>query len=529
MRIDTTMRIDTAMRHTAPRPAFTVVLVAAFTLTLACGGDAGVTRLEGKNLTLEVRLDPPTPRTGENRMEVRVLGAGTSAVSGADVVVKVTMPAMGAMAAMGGPVPVTSLGDGRYEARFPLDMAGTWRVGVRARTPAGDTVEAEGSLITGQPGVRLSLLGAGTGAPASGAADHDHGASGDTSRTGDQSESTGEHVHGTTPATAARTDGEHPGEILVDTARRQAAGIRTAPARSEPFGVTIRAVGIVGYDQGALHDVVPRVTGYVGSVSVSAAGEAVRAGDPLLTFYSPDLLAAQKEFLTARASERREGLVRAGETRLRLWGMSTGDIERLATTGEPSEYVSLRAPASGVVVEKNVVPGSATQAGERVFRIATIDRVWIEAELYEADLALVRPGTPARVSLPYLPGERFEGAVSLVSPLLEAGTRTARARVEVANPGHALMPGMYATVELRRDLGERLVVPASAVLYAGDRRFVFLDVGDGRLRPQAVETGRRDGERLEVISGLTPGQQIVVSGNYLVASESRLGSALEQW
>jgi Cu(I)/Ag(I) efflux system membrane fusion protein len=297
----------------------------------------------------------------------------------------------------------------------------------------------------------------------------------------------------------------------------------------EPFGVTIRAVGLVGYDQGGIHDVSPRVMGYVGSVQVSAVGETVHAGDLLFTLYSPDLLAAQKEFLTARASQRGDTLARAAEGRLRLWGMSAADIQRVAATSTPIEYVPFHAPSSGVVVEKNVVAGSGTQAGERLFRIATVDRVWIEAELYEADLSLVRLGDAARITLPYLPGERFEGTVSLISPFLDGDTRTARARIEISNPGHALLPGMYASVDLRRELGDRLVVPASAVLYAGDRRFVFVDFGEGRLRPQAVETGLRDGERLELLSGLEAGQTIVVSGNYLIASESRLGSALEQW
>ena len=221
--------------------------------------------------------------------------------------------------------------------------------------------------------------------------------------------------------------------------------------------------------------------------------------------------------------------MRAAEGRLRLWGMAASDIARVASTGAPLEYVPFRAPASGVVIEKSVVEGSGTRAGERLYRIATIDRVWIEAELYEADLALFGAGAPATITLPYLPGERFEGTVSLVTPYLDQGTRSARARIELGNPGHGLLPGMYATVALRRDLGERVVVPASAVLYAGERRFVFVDVGEGRLRPQAIETGLRDGERLEVLSGLEPGQSIVVSGNYLIASESRLGSALEQW
>jgi len=488
------------------RFASSLSLFAAFAVALAaCGGET-VTRVEGQGLALEVQLDPATPRTGENRMQLRVLGSDGKPVQGADVEVKVVMPAMGAMGAMGGPARVKSLGEGRYQAEFSLDMDGTWRVDVSARTADGRLVQAEGSLITGQQGLRLSPRGGGQSQAAPAA-----------------------HVHGAT-APGAKTQGEAPpGEILVDPARRQKTGVRTAPVQREPFGVTIRAVGLVGYDQGGIHDVSPRVMGYVGSVQVSAVGETVHAGDLLFTLYSPDLLAAQKEFLTARASQRGDTLARAAEGRLRLWGMSAADIQRVAATSTPIEYVPFHAPSSGVVVEKNVVAGSGTQAGERLFRIATVDRVWIEAELYEADLSLVRLGDAARITLPYLPGERFEGTVSLISPFLDGDTRTARARIEISNPGHALLPGMYASVDLRRELGDRLVVPASAVLYAGDRRFVFVDFGEGRLRPQAVETGLRDGERLELLSGLEAGQTIVVSGNYLIASESRLGSALEQW
>lgn len=465
-------------------------IVAALTLTAACGGrDDVATRVEGKALTVEARLEPPRPRSGENRMELRLLDAKGQPLPAADVEVEVVMPAMGAMAQMGGPAQVRSLGDGRYEARFDLDMDGTWRVDLRAR--AGEaSLHADGSLITGQSGLQLAAREA-TG-----------GASG------------GEAV---------------PGEVFVDAARRQKTGIRTAPVKREPFAVTLRAVGLVGYDQGALYDVAPRVSGFVGSVQVPAPGNAVAAGQLLFTLYSPELLAAQREYLAALSGGRGEAVATAARGRLRLWGMSGEDIDQLARSGAPQEYAPFRAPASGVVVEKNVVEGSGSQAGERLFRIAAIDRVWVEAELYEADVALARPGTPADVTLPYLPGEHFEGKVSLVTPFVDGGTRTARARIEIANPGHALLPGMYATVSLRRELGERLVVPASAVLYAGQRRFVFVDAGEGRLRPRAVETGLRDGERLEVLSGLEADERIVVSGNYLIASESRFGTALEQW
>ena len=481
------------MRHRTVSALPAVSLGVALALSAGCGHDhADATRIQGRQLTLETRLDPPTPRSGENRMEIRVLDAEGRPAPEAEVEVKVVMPAMGAMAQMGGTAPVKPMGEGRYEARFDLGMDGTWRVDVRAR--AGEaSIHADGSLITGQPGLQL--------APRE-AAD----------------------------AGSARTAGETaPGEVFVDAGRRQKAGIRTAPVKREPFAVTIRAVGLVGYDQGALYDVAPRVAGYVGAVHVPAPGSAVRAGELLFTLYSPELLAAQREYLAALASGRGEAVATAARGRLRLWGMSAADIDQVAQSGAPMEYVPFRAPASGVVVEKNVVEGSGSQAGERLFRIATVDRVWIEAELYEADVALVRPGDAARISLPYLPGQRFEGTVALVAPFLDGETRTARARIEIANPGHALLPGMYAAVELRREIGERIVVPASAVLYAGERRFVFVDAGEGRLRPQAVETGLRDGERLEVLSGLEPDQQIVVSGNYLVASESRFGTALEQW
>lgn len=491
-------------------------LAAILALTGGCG-ERAVTRVEGRGLAIETRLDPPAPRTGENRIHVRLVDENGASVTGAEVEVAVTMPAMGAMPAMGGPAQVTPKGDGRYEAVFTLDMEGTWRVAISAQTDDGRSLRAAGSLLTGHEGLRLSLHGAQDEPPRRGGEPH-------------QQHGRGEHDGH--DASAA------PGEVFVDPARWQKTGIRTAAIRSEPFGVTIRTVGIVAYDQGTLHDVAPRVAGYVGQVAVPAVGEAVRAGDLLFTLYSPDLLAAQKEFLTALASERtgspaagaRSGAVTAAaRSRLRLWGMAGADIDRIAASGIPLEYVPFRSGASGVVVEKVVVDGSGTQAGERVFRIAAIDRVWIEADLYEADLPLVTAGTPARIRLPYLPGERIDGTVSFVSPALDEATRTARARIAVANPGGALLPGMYASVELHRDLGDRLVAPASAILYAGDRRFVFVDLGAGRLRPAAVETGLRDGDRIELVSGVEAGQKIVVSGNYLVASESRLGSALEQW
>ena len=224
-----------------------------------------------------------------------------------------------------------------------------------------------------------------------------------------------------------------------------------------------------------------------------------------------------------------EPLVRAARTRLRLWDISEADLAALDRRGEPSESLTIRAPLSGFVIEKDVVEGAVVEPGARLFRIAPLDQVWVEAEIYENQLQLVRPGLPVTVSLPYMGEGRIKGQVAYVYPMLEGMTRTARIRIELRNPDLSIRPDMYANVEFQADLGERTLVPASAVLYAGPRRIVFVDLGKGRLRPREVKIGVGNGDVYEVLEGLEPGEQIVLSGNYLVASESRLKSALSQW
>ncbi len=265
----------------------------------------------------------------------------------------------------------------------------------------------------------------------------------------------------------------------------------------------------------------------------------MRRGEPLFTLYSPDLYATQQELLTALASQRAAAktsapdradyLVRAARQRLRLWDLSDDQIDRIARSGKPLQYVPILSPVSGSVVEKNVVEGAAVEPGARLFRIAGLDRVWVEAELYESELPLVHVGDEATVTLSYLPGEELHGRVAFVYPYLDDATRTGRVRVELDNPGRRLKPDMYANVELRRDLGERLVVPEEAILYAGARRFVFLDLGRGRLKPQRVEIGQRSDNLVEITDGLQEGDLIVTSGNFLIAAESRLKQAMEHW
>jgi Cu(I)/Ag(I) efflux system membrane fusion protein len=181
------------------------------------------------------------------------------------------------------------------------------------------------------------------------------------------------------------------------------------------------------------------------------------------------------------------------------------------------------------VVEKNVFDGSAVEPGMRLMRIANLDKVWIEAELYEAEIPLVPVGHQAKVTLPYLPEKEFEGKVTFVYPYLDPKTRTGKVRVELANKDVELKPEMYANVALTVSRGERLVVPDSAVIYSGPRRIVFVDIGQDRLKPREIKVGIRSGDYYEVQEGLRAGERVVTSGNFLIAADSRLKSAAEMW
>lgn len=329
------------------------------------------------------------------------------------------------------------------------------------------------------------------------------------------------------------------GVIRVDAQRRQEIGVRTAPVTVQRVESTIRAVGTVTWDETEQSAVSLKYEGWIGKLYVEETGQPVRRGQPLLTLYSPALLASQEELLTALASQRAardtdlpqraDYLVDAARRRLSLWDLSQGQIDRIADTGEPVQYVTVYARASGIVVEKNVIEGEAVKAGQTLFRIAGLDTVWIDAEVYESELPLVEVGQSAEVTFPYLPGKSFRGQVDYIYPYLEGATRTGRVRITLANPGLELKPEMYANVILASQRGERLMVPEEAVIYAGPRRLVFVDLGEGRLQPREVEVGLKAGDAYEILSGLEPGEIVVTSGNFLIAAESRLKSATEQW
>lgn len=492
----------------------------------ACGsGGSDPAVVEGGGMRLEASVTPASLRVGQNEMEITLRDAEGRPADDATVSVKVHMHAMGAMAAMGGEAHVEDAGEGRWRAHFALEMGGTWQVEVRAQRPDGEALAAEGSLTIGTPGLRLAATGA---APAP---------TPTPSTPAGTPEGAG-HVHGAAARPTGTSEGA-PGEFRFDESRLRQLGIASEPARREELTARVRAFGRVVLDETTLRDVTVRVGGFVGEVKADALGARVERGQVLFTFYAPEVYAAQREYLAALRSQqaargsgapdRADALARAGARRLELWGFDAGEVAAIALRGTLQEYLPVRAPIAGYVVEKEIVAGSPVEAGQRVYRIAPLDRIWIDAEIYESELGLVAPGQPAEVELPYAPGRRFEATVAYVYPRLQEERRTARVRLELANPELTLRPEMYANVFLRRPLGPRLTVPETAVLRAGERSFVFLDLGAGRLRPQRVEAGIASEGRVEILSGLEEGTRVVSSGTFLVAGESRLRAALESW
>lgn len=324
------------------------------------------------------------------------------------------------------------------------------------------------------------------------------------------------------------------GIITIDAQRRQLIGLRTGVVERRHLTSETSTSSVILPDETRLHDVVLRVDGFVGTLHADFVGKHVEKGEPLLTYYSPEAVAAQDEFLQSVRTGQDTGghaekLRASAETRLRRLGLDDSQIKEIAASGKTREYLTLYAPATGTILEKDVVAGSAVTAGERLFRIVDLSSVWIEARLYENEASLVKPNQPVRVSVPQLSGLSIEGTVSYMFPYLDEETRTGRIRVEVANPDGALKPGMYAEVALDFDLGEQLAVPEEAIVFAGKSHVAFIDLGEGRLQPRRVKIGRRAGDYIEILEGLKEGETVVTSANFLVAAESKLKSGIEKW
>jgi Cu(I)/Ag(I) efflux system membrane fusion protein len=328
------------------------------------------------------------------------------------------------------------------------------------------------------------------------------------------------------------------GGVKISPEKVQKLGVRTARVQRRTLDAVVRATGRIEVDERRLFTVTPKFEGYIERLYVNATGQFVARGEKLFDAYSPELLAAQREYAVAAQAlaqlkdadaQTVAGMKRLADSalaRLRNWDVTDEEIAQLAAGGEPRRTLSFRAPVAGFVLEKKAVQGMRFMPGEMLYQIADLSNVWLIADVFEQDIGRVRVGQRAEVRLEAWPGQRFEGRVTYVYPTLRADTRSAQVRIELPNPGGRLKPAMYAQVEIAAGDGAVLAVPRSAVIDSGTRRIVLVDRGEGRFEPREVKLGAKGDEYVAVLDGVREGESVVVAANFLIDAESNLKAAL---
>jgi Cu(I)/Ag(I) efflux system membrane fusion protein len=329
--------------------------------------------------------------------------------------------------------------------------------------------------------------------------------------------------------------GANAGTVTVDAARVQMLGVRTTKAELKPaLNRTIRATGSVAFDERRMAVVTTKAAGWVEQLYVSATGEPVRAGQPLLALYSPDLVSAEQEYLVAASMQAGMGgdalIMDAARRRLRALDVPESEIARLARTGKAARTIAVLAPANGVVTEKMAVLGMHIDPGAPLYKTADLSTVWLIAQIQEQDLRALKIGQTAQASFVAFPGQSFAGRVDFIYPELMPDTRTVKVRILMPNPGGLLRSDMYATVAIATDATASvnvLTIPDSAIIDSGAKQTVLIALGGGRFEPRAVRVGARGDGQAEILSGLQAGEDVVTSANFLIDAESNLRAALQ--
>lgn len=320
--------------------------------------------------------------------------------------------------------------------------------------------------------------------------------------------------------------------LQIDAATTQRMNLKIGTVERGAVRRDFRTVGTVTYDEEGIVDITTKYEGWIEKLYVKATWSTVKAGDPLFEIYSPDLYNAQLNYVTALKTENDENgpLTRSALTRLRLFDVPAAFVDELRQTGEAKRTFVFRAPSGGVVIEKMAVVGQMMKPGERIYRLADLSTVWVQAQIFEKDLPFVSVGQPATIKTSYGPERKFDGKIDLLLPQVQEQTRTATARIVLPNTDGFLRPGMFVEVRFSAQLADDAVlVPDIAVLRSGEKNTVFVALDGGFFQPREVELGARsEGNFYEVLSGLKPGERIVTSGQFMLDSESQLREAIQK-
>jgi RND family efflux transporter MFP subunit len=327
--------------------------------------------------------------------------------------------------------------------------------------------------------------------------------------------------------------------VQISAQRLQSIGVKVGTVERKVVEDEIRTTGNVAVDETRLAYVQVRYSGYIEKVFADATYQFVRKGQPLFTIYSPDVVATEREYLVAKQNQQQvaqstvpgvassaASILDATSERLKQWGVPQQEIARLESTGQVQQQLEFDSPVSGYITERNALPSVAVQPEMRLFTVADLSSVWVQAQVFQNDLGRIKVGDPATLTVSTFPGRTFRGRVDFIYPQLDTDTRTAKVRIVSANSELQLKPGMFVNVALKVPLGRQLVIPASGVLQSGSRQIAFVDRSDGYLEPREVELGTRVGDDYIVTKGLKAGEQIVTSANFLIDSESQLQASL---
>jgi Cu(I)/Ag(I) efflux system membrane fusion protein len=330
-----------------------------------------------------------------------------------------------------------------------------------------------------------------------------------------------------------------PGIVQVSPEKQQLIGVKFGTVEMKPLEKVIRTVGRVDYDEKRIVTVSPKIGGWIEDLYVDFTGRFVRQGEPLLTIYSPELVSTQEEYLIALRAKKDlikspfpevagsgNSLAESAKRRLKLWDISDDQIKTLEESGQAKKTLTLYSPFSGFVLEKSVYKGMNVMPGVALFKLADLSVVWLYADIYEYELPFLRLGQQASIQLSYIPGETFTGRAIYIYPSLNPETRTAKVRFEIPNSHERLKPEMYANVEIKVHLGQKLAVPEGAIIDTGLRQMAIIDKGSGYFEPREVKVGAKVDNYYEVIKGLKAGERVVTSANFLMDSESKLKEAV---
>lgn len=331
------------------------------------------------------------------------------------------------------------------------------------------------------------------------------------------------------PATGALAS--LPGRIAIHLSaeKRQLIGLTTSLVQTQRLARSLRASATLAHDETALARIAPRFGGWVRKLHVNYTGQSVEQGAPLFTVYSPELFSAENDYLIAlkhsqakTSAADAQRVLAAARRRLELMELGEGEVRALEERNQPSDELLIRVPVSGHVIAKSAVEGKAFMAGESLYEIAPLHRLWALAQVYEYELPQIKVGQKARVLFPNLGGKAFESSVAFINPHIDPQTRRAEVRMEVENPQHVLKPDMWGDAEIEVSAEDVLVVPASAVINTGERDVAFVDRDDGHLEPREVKIGAKTDDYWQVLEGVKPGEKVVTRALFLVDSESQL-------